>query len=270
MDAKTLIEEIGKNKIAIYGTGYVAQRFYETLVRNDLESHLLFFITSSGGENTKGYEVLSINDSRIKKDILILIAVHEAVKDEIVKELEERGYFNYIWIYPELYELILGNPIKKSVRIPVKNIWQSNRDNYCMAVRYLAIDNYYKKNTYGYFIYKMSMSLYNNTDTSEKRLQQFIALIQSWEKIGYNGNNKILISDNYGYIDGAHRISLASYFRQEYILCDIYSSKNIIEPVHNKKVIFSKSLVQELNIDKTVVNILEETNRRIDQQYGIN
>lgn len=270
MNVDVLIKKIEENKIAIYGTGYVSQRFYEILVRRNLTNHLMYFITSKGGARINGYEVLSINDARIGNDVLILIAVHETIKDEIVRDLEKRRYSNYIWIYPELYELMLGNPIKENVSVPIKRIWLRNRDNYCMAVRYLAIDNYYKKNTYGYYIYRQAMSLYNSQRTSEKRLQQFIALIESWERDGYDQKSPSMILDDYSYIDGTHRISLASYFGLEFIMCNVYSAKQNKEIIHNNRAIFPKSLIPELNLDESVVKILEETNHRIDEQYDIN
>lgn len=272
MKVYELTKQIQENKIAIYGIGYVAKRFYEALEKKNLLKQFSFFITSSGGGTLNGYDVLSIADQRVNNSLLILIAVHESLKDEIIANLHVHNCYNYIWVYPMLYDLILGEPIKQNINIPVKEIWLANRENYFIAARYLAIDNYYGKNDCGYEIYKMSMSLYNNPQTSEKRLLQFIQLIESWEKSGCKKGGSALLFDDYSCIDGAHRISLASYFGQKFITCSIYACSDMEKKklVHNSRTMFPKSLVQKLNIDKTIVNILEETNRRIDEQYGIN
>lgn len=270
MDVRTLTEIIQKNKIAIYGTGYVAKAFYNCLVKKKMTNNLACFITSDGGGDFNGYDVLSITDIRIQK-MLILIAVHESIKDEIIENIESRGLHNYVWICPELlYTMMLGDPIQKNVCVPLKQIWIDNRNNYGLAVRYLAIENYFARNEYGFEIYKLAMSLFSNPQTAERRLFQFIELIRNWSKNGYDKSKVSMILDNGSYIDGVHRIALASYFNQEYVICDIYSSDNNLKEIHDKKARLDKSFVQKWNIEEGIIRILEETNRRIDEQYGLN
>lgn len=267
---KQLIKMIESNNIIIYGTGYVAKRFINVLKKYGLYRQIKYITATNLKENNiDNIPCIKLSEIKELDKFLICIAVHESLKDEIIKKLEEMNIDKYVWIYPNLYELLLGKTVKENVCVPIKNIWLVNRENYIMAVRYLAIDNYYAKNNYGYEIYKMAMSLFSDIKTSENRLNQFIKLIESWEKNGYDESKPALIQDNYSVIDGAHRISLASYFNIENIVCNIYSSKDIKEPVHDKEAVFDKSLVQELNIDKGIVDILEETNKRIDKQYDL-
>ena len=270
MDTNEFIDKIRKNRIAIYGIGYFAMRFYRILIKKNLSDNLIFFITTEGKSKVEGYEVLSVDDYRIDDNILILIAVHESIKDNIIRNLELYGHKNHIWINSEmLYRFILGEPIKQNVRVPIKKIWLANRDNFSMAVRYLVVDNYYGKNVNGYAIYKDLFSMFNTPQTSESRLRQFIELIKSWEKNGYKRENVSSILDDFSYVDGTHRISLASYFNLEYVECNIYSSKCDKELIHSKISMLPKLLIYEMNIDEKIINILEETNRRIDKQYGI-
>lgn len=268
MDEKELIEKIKTNRIAIYGTGYVANVFYNFLVKKQLTDNLDFFITSDGGDKYNGYEVLPVTDNRIGK-VFILIAVHESLKNEIIDALENGGCHDYIWINSELlYTLMLGKPIEKNACISLKNLWIRNRNNYAWAVRTLAIDNYFGKNTYGFEIYKSAMELFCNSKTAERRLEQFCFLIESWEKNGYDEFKPSMILEDCSFIDGVHRISLASYFNQEYIKCNIYSLVNNAKLIHDKKAILPKGLAQEW-LDEKTVRILEETNQRIDRQYNL-
>lgn len=266
-DIDNLIQVIKTNEIAIYGTGYVASELYKALLWNNLINQLKFFITTQGGDEYKGYRVLAADNDRIK-EVLILISVHESIKDEIIRTLEQKGCWRYIWINPEkLYSLMLGKPIKKNVMVPVKDIWIHNKDNYAIEVRYLAIESYLGLNSYGAEIYKKAISQFSSADTAEKRLKQFYQLIENWIHNGYN-NTPSYIMDDYQYVDGTHRIALAVYFQQKYIMCDIFSASKNVESIHNEKSILSKKFAM-VCFDKKDLNILEEVDEKINRQYSI-
>lgn len=270
INTEKLIRLIETNNIIIYGAGYVAKNFIKALKKNDLYHKIRYITTTKLRENFfDDIQCANLDEIGNLDSFLICIAVHESVKGEIIERLKEKKISNYIWIYPNLYELLLGRPVKKDIRVPIKNIWLANREKYKIAIIYLAIDNYYGKNDYGYKIYKMTFSLFNNPETSENRLNQFIKLIESWEKNGYDKSKPALILENYNLVDGAHRTSLASYFNQEYIICNMYCADGVKESIHDRKVDLEKTLVHELNIDKRLVEILEETNKRIDEQYDL-
>lgn len=266
------VEELQKalitNKVVIYGANYVAIRFYRALKEQHLDKNVSCFVITSGEvQVVEGLAVQSIDKLEENSETLICIAVHEALKDEIIETLKEKGFHKYIWIYPFLYEMMLGEPIARNKRILLKNIWNINKDDYRMAARYLAIDQYFEKNNYGYQVYKKCMNLFNNEKTSEKRLQRFIKLIQNWENIGYDERQSVSLMEDYRYIDGAHRIALASYFKQEYIMCDIYPSSKSLSDVHGAGAVLSKEIAVELGVDEETIAILEETNIRIEEQY---
>lgn len=91
-----------------------------------------------------------------------------------------------------------------------------------IAVRYLAIENYYWENNIGFEIYlKMQdarkgwllQSLNNsNEDYLDDVIKQFKKLIASYEKNGYDYNSHIILDKNLNLIDGSHRVALALYF----------------------------------------------------------
>ncbi|MCI6241163.1 MAG: hypothetical protein MR625_08140 [Clostridium sp.] len=266
-DIDNLIQVIKTNEIAIYGTGYVAGELYKALLWNNLINQLKFFITTQGGDKYKGYKVLAADNDRIK-EVLILISVHESIKDEIIRTLEQKGCWKYIWINPEkLYSLMLGKPVKKNVMVPVKDIWIHNKDNYAIEVRYLAIENYLGLNSYGAEIYKKAISQFSNAYTAEKRLKQFYLLIENWIHNGYN-NTPSYIMDDYEYIDGTHRITLAIYFNRENINCNIFSTDKAKQFIHNSKARLTKEEAIRWFSNKDL-ELIEAVNKKIDKQYSI-
>lgn len=115
-----------------------------------------------------------------------------------------------------------------------------------LGVRYLAIENYYKKNGIGYYLYKKmhtnggNYGQNNKTEEYYKRMQkkrktavygnireehsieQFQKLIQSYDKNGYDKNSFIMCDRNLLNMNGSHRLSLAVYKNQEFINVDIH------------------------------------------------
>jgi hypothetical protein len=136
-----------------------------------------------------------------------------------------------------------------------------------MAVRYLALDNYYEKNTNGYEIYKRYLSLFNDDKTSEKRLVQFLELIKSWEQKGYDITKCSSIFEDYIIFDGLHRIAVASYFKQSFVMCDIYPTTRNIDEIHNRGAVFNKQCAINAGFEPELITLLDETNQRIEEQY---
>ncbi len=263
-----LVEVLRTYKIAIYGAGYVAVRFYQCLKEHQLNGNVFSFITTTGnGLETDGLSVVAIDQLEIDERMIICVAVHESIKDDIIDNLIKRGFDRYIWIYPFLYSLMLGTPTYSNIKVPISKIWNKVRDDYNIAVRYLAIDNYYERNSNGYEIYKRYLSLFNNEKTSEERLNQFIRLIKNWEEIGYDTSKCSSIFENYKIFDGVHRIAIASYFNQEFIMCNIYPiTKNIFE-IHNQAAILTKQCALDAKFEPELIALLDATNQRIEEQY---
>ncbi|WP_313070479.1 hypothetical protein [Lacrimispora sp.] len=256
------------NNIAIYGAGYVAARFYQALKEHGLSGSVFSFVTTSCiSSEMEGVPIVTIDDLKFENQTVICVAVHESIKDEIISNLVNKGFTNYIWIYPYLYILMLGLPINKNIKVPLYKIWNAVRDDYSMAIRYLAIDNYYAKNTNGYELYKRYFSIFNSNKTSEKRLMQFIGLIKSWDDKGYDINKCSAVLEDYKIFDGAHRIAVASYFNQGFVMCDIYPLKKSITDIHNQAAVFTKQSAIDAGFEPEFIALLDATNRRIEEQY---
>ncbi|SKB66226.1 hypothetical protein SAMN06296386_103250 [Lachnospiraceae bacterium] len=271
MNIKTvseLLTEMSRNKVMIYGAGYTARRVYKAVCEHGLKKNVLCYITSKESEEKEidGLEIVPVD--RIKNDprTMICIAVHESIRDEIIGLLQARGFTEYVWVYPFLYGLILGEPIQKNVHIPLRDIWRAARNTYSAAFRYLAAEQYYGLRDDGYEIYIRGLSIFNSEETSKKRLEKYIELLKSWDENGYDESRTVSLMEDKYPIDGTHRIAIAMIKKMDYIVCDVYPSSKTIEEVHGDAS-FSKDRALEMGLDEDTIRILEETNRRIDEQY---
>lgn len=234
MNADDLKRIIASRNCVIYGAGYVAQRFFKALKRQGLGKQVRSFITSSFPTITEIDDIPVQYMEALKQyaNPMILIAVHEALVSQIEATLLEKGYDEYIWIYPFLYELMLGKP--SICEVALSRIWRANRNKIILSARYLAIEQYYGKNDYGYEIYKKSYNLLKSShDVVEKRLDSFIELINNWEKNSYDEHNLVSIFEDYMIIDGAHRIALALYHKLNTIKCKKYPMVMSFDEIHN-------------------------------------
>lgn len=221
-----LLEMIKKQDTLIFGTGYVAERFFDGLDRHGLGDRIRCFVTTKGQEHDyQKRPVISINKlSSENNESLICIATHEAILGEISASLEERGINNSIWVYPYLHELWFGKPVG-TFEIEVSKIVKKWKD-YRFAIRALAIDQYYGKNDCGYDIYVKTQSFHCEENTARKRLNSFTQLIESWDKNGFDSDSRPKVSEDYEVLDGAHRITLAHYHKMKTISCDVYKAEN--------------------------------------------
>ena len=91
---------------------------------------------------------------------------------------------------------------------------------YDIAVRLLAIEQYYGKNTIGYDLYTRMQA-----ESGDFWLKRFILLIQSYENNGYQHSNPIEIDEKLTIMDGAHRLALALYHNEEFIPATMYQAR---------------------------------------------
>lgn len=256
------------NKFAIYGTGYVAKRFFQSLKKHELLENLMCFITSKKEDDyLDEIRVITHDELERNSNIVICVAVHASIKNDIIDKLCMSGHKKYVWIYPFQYELMLGAPVEKNTPVLLKEILDNCYEDYRMAIRYLAIENYYNKNNNGYEIYLKLMELHCSEMTAQRRLQQFIELIRNCEKYGYDSKQTPLLLENKDIIDGTHRIALSSYLKKNYIICDIYPMTKNIEEIHDSGCILTKRTVIENGIPLKIIQLLEDANDRIREYY---
>lgn len=270
MDVWKLIEIINNHNIIIYGTGYAARNFYAALQIRHLDHKVDCFAVTlhDKAEGTiNGIPIKPAENVIHKKGTYICIAVHEAIKNEIEIYLLEHQNHNYIWVHPYIMELALGVPVEYHKKINTKKIIQhQNNHNYLFAVRYLAIEHYYKKNDFGFSLYLKALSLQCEKETAQKRLDRFKGLIDSWDKDGYQQEQDIWIDETYRLVDGTHRLSLACYHRMEEIYSTIFPYSDNYNKVMKDSHTLSMEVLMEHKFPAEELEILKKTQTIIRNQ----
>lgn len=98
-----------------------------------------------------------------------------------------------------------------------------------VVVRYLAIEEYYHKNNYGFALYRKMQDARIGGGYSEIAVSQFLELIASYENNGYDKNSGIMLDEKLNLIDGSHRIALALYHGIPNITANIVHTKHPVE-----------------------------------------
>jgi len=207
---------------------------------NNSDKHNTFF------DEEKKYKIISPMQIKEYKYDKIIIGSF-IYKDEFVNQLLSLNI-------PK--EKIILDYVYRIVNIDIKDIFFSqffeneSFNRFDIIVRYLAIENYYGKNNFGFKLYNKMQEkrLGKGYIVSEDRFKE---LIVSYEKYGYKDESCIECDSNFGLIDGSHRMSLNIYHDIEKINVKIMSittdikygidwfienefSKNEVEIIKNK------------------------------------
>lgn len=260
---------LNENKILIYGAGYIGDHlFYNGLNKQGLDHNVVSFVTTTGSnKKVDGLDVKCIDDISPSDDYLICIAVHDSVLKAIVDTLNKRGFTKYIWITPYRFQILLGEPVEAGIEVPLKSIWNAERNRISIPSRLLAAEEYYGKNKCGYDIYRHHLNLFEKSEkTSQHRLDSFIGLIHSFEQIGMNRAKRVAITQNGDIIDGAHRVSLALWYGYDTICCDVYDVGNDYREIHSEIATPDIEKASELGFNKQEIKEIKRIRDMIDEQ----
>lgn len=266
-----LLALIAQQDIVIYGSGHIAGKFLKALKLYHYDKNVSCFVVSDPGQSDKTIEGIPVRATDWlagHQDMLVCIAVHESLRQEIVFALQNLGISRYLWIYPCLYELLLGAPVETQVKVDLDDIVQTCAGDYRLAIRYAAIEQYLGKNEIGFDMYKRAQALHSSPETAGERLTAFCRLIENWQKNGYDEQSKISINTDYEIIDGTHRVALAKYFNQKQIMCDIYEKRVGVTELHGVKAMLTDEVLLEEGFDEREMKYLYEMNRMIKGGQG--
>ena len=119
MTTEELLRQLKSKEIVIFGAGFVAEMFYRALELHGAEGSLCFCaVTRAGsGQRFHGRPVLSLSEADIREDMLVCLAVHESAEDSLRETL--RPYeAQTVRIYPHLFELLYGAPVRYEAALP--------------------------------------------------------------------------------------------------------------------------------------------------------
>lgn len=149
--------------------------------------------------------------------------------------MEEKDFLKKI--IDKLYNKLLSNHLMLKNRSVAKHIEIDPRELFYqqskltgfnrldIVVRYLAIEQYYGRNSSGYRLYIKMQGKRKKEESKEeidKRWDVFTSIIENWEIKGYNEYSEIECDTDLNLIDGSHRLALSLYFRTSKIKCKIY------------------------------------------------
>lgn len=97
-----------------------------------------------------------------------------------------------------------------------------------IVVRYLAIECYFKKNDFGFDLYRKMQAERIGNGYEVVAEKKFKDLIASYEENGYDRSSEIVLDCNLMLMDGSHRLALALYYGIETVSCKIKLSASSI------------------------------------------
>lgn len=162
-----------------------------------------------------------------------------------------------------------------------------------VAVRYLAIEEYYKKNSFGFELYKrmhIQGGNYGEENKAEKyyrqirkknrtpvyglikenhSVNQFKELIESYEKNGYDESSMVMCDKNLLNMNGSHRVALALYREQEFINVEVHNE--IFQRRFSLNWFWENGFTREeiKKIKEKMLQLLEKSRERIGDYYCI-
>lgn len=262
-------ESLKGKKIVIYGTGHVARKFYRAMADHGMHGQVQYFVRTrdvEDGELFEGLHVRRFDEACPEDDILVCLAVHESLRDEIEQTVRKKTG-NYIWIYPYLYELMLGEPEKKNVALRVRTLFGGFRDDLRLGIRLAAIEQQEGINDFGFDYYVRAQMLHCSRDTAQHRLRQFQNLITEWNRTGYHNDSLLTVNRNYGVIDGNHRLAMAVYTGLETIYGDVYPTDLSVEDIHGREPMLSKGFLLQHGFSRDETERAEEIQKRYLTAY---
>ncbi len=118
-----------------------------------------------------------------------------------------------------------------SVRdLVARQFFRGELNRYDIFVRYLAIEEYYGKNDFGFRLYSKMQNNRTGTDYyASYAIGRFRALIESYEVNGYDEKSAIPVGSNLAIWDGSHRVALGLYHNLPNISVDIHPEAKFYE-----------------------------------------
>lgn len=269
MKDSVIWEKLKGKKIIIYGTGHVANMFYRAISEHGLQDKIQCFVRSRSVQRDEMFERIPVcraDDISIEDNTLICLAVHESIRDEVQKVVAPITN-QYLWIYPYVYELMLGEPEQRAVEVSVVRLLEGCRNDLRLAIRLAAIEQQAGMNTFGFDYYIRAQMLHSSRDTAAKRLRQFTELINEWKRFGYKKENPIVLNRDYDVIDGNHRLALAVYVGQTTVFGDIYSTALSAEDIHGHEAMLSEELLLSRGFTQCDIQQLDAIQQRYLKIY---
>ena len=211
-----------------------------------------------------GIEIIPANHYVEDCRNLLCIAVHESIVDEIEKKLKMLGVKRTVRVAPFITELSLASSFVEERMVNTYALQNNITEHLGIAIRYAAIDQFYKRNQKGFDIYKKGIAAFSSKETAESRLRWFISLMKSVDQKGYL-QLPICIDKNNEIIDGEHRFTLAVYHHIDRIACKVFNSVNY----HKPEVYLTEEVLRRQGFTDDDIAFLDKTTTKMLVQLNI-
>ena len=259
--SEDFLKKIEKRGLILFGTGYLAGVWLEILRAYGLEHALQYCLVSQcdPGASFEGHPVYSLKNApfpagRPAEQMPVLgLAVHEAVAEEVLPQLQARCPGECELLYPRMHELAFG-PVLRQEHPAVSGLLSAQpEENFWISLRYAALCEHMAEREStdrtrrcseiraacagcsAAEMYLKSQALFSSRETAALRLERFFALADSGEKERILRENPILADEKQRIIDGLHRIALAVYLGQETLPCRIVHAGELYEKLFTEK-----------------------------------
>lgn len=249
------------SNIIIWGAGKKGREWLNFLKEINRNVKCFFDIKVQGYlEDIPIYQPQKNSDS----NCVLLISPLNGI-DLIFEQARNLGFHN-IQIGAVL-EGFSNNNQEKNTELSLKDLFLINFQDedtrrYDIVVRYLAIENYYGKNDYGFQLYKKMQELRTKKDGyGALAVKQFKKLIESYDKNGYDKESRINVFDNLKLLDGSHRMALGLYHHLKNISIRILPKEESID--------FSLKWFEENNFIEEEINIIKNKGDELLNEWKI-
>ena len=263
MKTDDLLFQLKTSNIALFGTGFVAEMFFEALTELGLSSKLCCCIVSSARERETfhGRPVFTADSYSLPEDTVLCVAVHESVAVELNDTLNNISD-KRVWIYPNLFELLYGEPVVPFKSVKLSDLLsKQNSEEYWLALRYAAIRDYLKREP-NYWrtreLYIKLISFHCSYDTAVRRCRQMEKLADSMAEGGFWDNSPVAVNEHGKIIDGLHRIACAAYLYIDKIPAVVYPESEVYDRLLGKENRLPESLLVNAGVSFSDIQYLKD------------
>ena len=231
MQTEKLLQLISDHDIIIFGTGFVAELFWQALDFRKMTDRVRGFMRTNALPGEMHHD-LPVYSSNMESGEVICLAVHEAVEKEARAALGSARQGNIVWIYPNIHDLLFGRPLIYDQRITLSElIKKQDVKDHWLDIRYLAADAFLRSDSVDMAadLYIRAMSIHSRRETAKKRLQSLKSLIYSMVNLGYQPEKAILTDSDGRIIDGLHRTTVVALLGLKDIPCNVVQSSELYE-----------------------------------------
>lgn len=189
---------------------------------------------------------------------------------------------NYKWTYCASKDLLIMQETATFLTLQYK---KGVFNRYDTIVRYLAVENYFSKNDFGFTFYRKMQSKRGFSEGAEAK---FKLLIDNVSENGFDVHSLMPVDKNQALIDGSHRLALALYFNQQLIPLRLLRFKKTafygikwfqengfsekeIQIIENKRleIFYERGLYFQVILWPPVFEFFNEIEKSISQKYNV-